>query len=208
MEYNQSLPVFLLSACRKSREREGKIDQEPRKTQNLTLKGTLLSITAPAAKPGIHFAIRHTVVARTKCCRPLNTAADWLMAGGKQKCWLQRLSAIFTGVRAPVTGSQGCPDGRGEFYFIFFQITGTGWHTPPVVVVPKAINHLKMDMVESFPLWGGRLIKTRQMEKERGERLFSTVSQRCLNPNHSHIQNLSGDSYHRWPEFKSSSVEA
>lgn len=33
----------------------------------------------------------------------------------------------ITGVRAPVTGSHNCPDGRRKF--IFFQITGTGWHT-------------------------------------------------------------------------------
>lgn len=33
----------------------------------------------------------------------------------------------ITGVRAPVPGSQNCPDGSRKF--IFFQITGTGWHT-------------------------------------------------------------------------------
>lgn len=57
---------------------------------------------------------------------------------------------------------------QGEFYFIFFQITGTGWHTPPVVAVPEAINHLKMDMVESFPPYEGEDYKNKgQMERER-----------------------------------------
>lgn len=58
---------------------------------------------------------------------------------------------------------------QGEFYFLFFQITGTGWHTPPAVTVPEAINHLKMDMVESFPPYEGEDYKNKgQMESERG----------------------------------------
>lgn len=94
----------------------------------------------------------------------------------------------------------------GEGNLFFFP---NPWHRlahPPVVVVPKAINHLKMDMVESFPLYGGKLIKTRQMERERGKRLFSTLSQRCLNRTHAHIQNHSGDSYLLVPEFKAAEV--
>lgn len=61
-----------------------------------------------------------------------------------------------------------------------------------------------MDMVESFPLYGGKLIKARQMEKERGKRLFSTHSQRCLNRTHAHIQNH--NSYLLVPEFKAAEV--
>lgn len=58
---------------------------------------------------------------------------------------------------------------QGEFCFIFFQITGTGWHTPPAVSVPEAINHLKMDMVESFPPYEAEDYKNKgQMESGRG----------------------------------------
>lgn len=50
------------------------------------------------------------------------------------------------------------------------------------------------------------LIKTRQMETERGKRLFSTLSQRCLNQSHVCNQNRSGDSYLLVPEFKAPEV--
>lgn len=53
---------------------------------------------------------------------------------------------------------------------------------------------------------GGVLIKTRQMETERGKRLFSTLSQRCLNQSHVCNQNRSGDSYLLVPEFKAPEV--
>lgn len=58
-----------------------------------------------------------------------------------------------------------------------------------------------------FPLTRGKLIKTREMEKERWKRLFSTLSQRCRNQTCAHIQNYSNDSYLLVPEFKAAEVQ-
>lgn len=98
----------------------------------------------------------------------------------------------ITGVRAPVTGSQNCPDGRRKFIFSK-SLAQVG--TPSCCSCAKGNKPPKNGYGGKFSLIrggvGGWLIKTRQMEKERGKRLFSTLSQRCLNRTRAHIQNHS-----------------
>lgn len=106
-------------------------------------------------------------------CQPLNTAANWVTAGVKQK-WV--LSAILQVWERPSDRLPELPWWEKEIYFF-----PNHWHRlahPPVAVVPKAINHLKWIWWKVFPYKGGKLIKTRQMEKERAEKIvFHSVTE-------------------------------
>lgn len=80
--------------------------------------------------------------------------------------------------------------------FFFFSKSLAQVGTPSRCNGAKGNKPPKNGYGGKFPLmWGGGVIKTRQMEKERGKRLFSTQSRRCLNWTHAHIQNHIGDSY-------------
>lgn len=111
----------------------------------------------------------------------------------------------ITGVRAPVTGSQSCPDGRREFIFFPKSLAQVG--TPSCCSGAKGNKPPKNGYGGKFSLIRGEAYKNKaDGERERGKRLFSTLSQRCLNRTHAHIQNHSGDSYLLVPEFKAAEV--
>lgn len=114
-----SLYLFSFSStCSVSRETEGKIIGEPKKTQmghfqqKTAFPSTDLSLH-PAGNPGSTSQSTH---ATDGCCCRL------MLPGGQQKCWLWRLSAMFTGVGAPAAGwLPALPwwESRGNFILFF-----------------------------------------------------------------------------------------
>lgn len=133
-------------------------------------------------------------------CQLLTTAANEVMAGVGQT--IEAFSHI-TGVSITlVTASQNCPDGSR----IFFPNHGHRLAHPPVVAMPKAINHLKMDMVESFPLQGGGAYKNKgDGEREMEKIVFHSVTE-VSKPDFAHIQNHGNDSYLLVPKFNEAEV--
>lgn len=106
------------STCSVSRETEGKIIGEPKKAQmghfqqKTAFPSTDLSLH-PAGNPGSTSQSTH---ATDGCCCRL------MLPGGQQKCWLWRLSAMFTGVGAPAAGwLPALPwwESRGNFILFF-----------------------------------------------------------------------------------------
>ncbi len=157
MEDNLSLPVFLFSACiriKRKKERSGKsirkhkpefyiytLLQQPQSICHYTVCETW-ELLFPWNHPNTVMACKHVVNPWTKLQIELwlewNRTADRGVSQPYYRCespsdWLPKL-----------------PWWEREIYFF-----PNHWHRlahPTVVVVPRAINHLKMDMVESFPL--------------------------------------------------------
>lgn len=88
--------------------------------------------------------------------------------------WSQRLTAVTTannystttGVFHSTHWFMGLPYWEKETYF------PNHWHRlarPSALLVPKAINHLKMEMVESFPLKNGKAYKNKESGNETRE---------------------------------------
>lgn len=134
----QSLPVFLFSACIRKREGEGDIEHEHKEAHTRVLKDIFTSLQQP--QNIYHYTICETWEVQTLSLDP-STHSDGMqtvlstpehsckLSYGSSQADVLTMEAFshITGVRAPVTGSQNCPDGSRKF--IFFQITGTGWHT-------------------------------------------------------------------------------
>lgn len=130
-----------------------------------------ISIITSSAKPGRYklfpWIHPHTGMGCKKWCQLLKTAANWVIAGQRPKCWTLKLSTILqVWVSPQVSSSQSC---WWEWEIYFFPNPGHRLAHPPVVVVPKAINHLKWIWWKVLPYKGGNLMKTREMEKERGK---------------------------------------
>lgn len=141
---------------------------------------------------------------------PTAAAADWVMLpGGQQKCWLWRISAMFTGVGAPAAGWLPALMGeRGGGLIYFFP---NHWHRlahPSCCRRARGNKPPKNGYGGKFPpLWGGGLKKQGadgERERENGGRegLFSTLSQRCPAPNQTSIQHCCSrcDPYQRPPD--------
>lgn len=75
---------------------------------------------------------------------------------------------------ASLTGPENCPVGSGK---LCFPCHGHRLALPPVRAVPKAINHLKMEMVESFPLKKGKAYKNTGRERVRGVKDYFPLCQ-------------------------------
>lgn len=146
--------------------------------------------------PWIHL---HPVMACKQCCQPLNTAGNLVMAGVKQKCWPQRLSAILQVWEpqwlAPRTGLMG----EGN---LFFSKSLAQVGTPSCCSGAKGNKPPKNGYGGKFSLIrGGEAYKNKADGERERERLFSTLSQRCLNRTHAHIQSHGSDSYLLATEF-------
>lgn len=135
-------PLFSLHS-KERRERERKGRERPsmsNKAWARVLKDIFIlhptshkiSIITSSAKPGRYklfpWIHPHTEMGCKQWCQLLKTAANWVIAGQRPKCWTLRLSTILqVWVSPQVSSSQSCPDGSGKSFF--FQTLGTGWHT-------------------------------------------------------------------------------
>lgn len=109
-----------------------------------------------------------------QCCQPLNTAANWVMAGVEQKCWP---FSHITGVSiTPVTGSQCCPDGSRKF--IFFPNHGHRLAHPSCCSGAKDNKPPKNGYGGKFSLIRGGAYKNKgDGEREREKIVFHFVTE-------------------------------
>ena len=108
-----------------------------------------------------------------------------------------------TGVRAAATGSHQMLQWEKEFFSFSFSKSLAQVGTPSCCSGAKGNKPPKNGYGGKFSLLRGEAYKNKaDGEREGGERLFSTLSQRCLNRTQAHIQNRSNGSYLIVPELK------
>lgn len=156
---HKSLPVFLFSACIRNREKEGGINPEQKKAQTWDLKlyfkqpQNIYNYTVcenMALLPWIHPC---TAMACKQCCQPLSTAANWVMVGGKQKCWPWRLSAILQVWEPQWLHPTAALMGEGIFFFFSKSLAQVG--TPCCCSSAKSNKPPKNGYGGKFPLLSG-----------------------------------------------------